>query len=582
MSNAPLSLQGLVSALQQIQLSQTSLLSSIVGAVDALAADRGTAVTIGTEHLVLASAPPGVVLRSLESADLPLGTTTAPGALQPDGTSIVVNGGTISAKGGSSAGVSIVAGNGLLGGTVTNGGTISLEPATTAQLGGVIPDGSTILVGAGGRISAAPSGGGGGSGGTVTAVVAGTGLAVGTLTSGGTITSAGTINFAPIPSHDLLANTGGAPAAPTGVSLSALLDVAIANTQGDLLYRDAAAWQALAPGTAGRFLQTGGATANPAWADAVTKVVAGAGLSGGTISTTGTLAVTPATTAAIGGVIVGSGLAITGGGTLSATGGAAVTSVVAGTGLNVGAGPGGTITSTGTLNLAPATTSVLGGVIVGAGLTIASGTLSASGGVSGTGLFSPILSALPTSVNTGFSTWVNQGATAVFSNSLMGLTLQDQTSAGSDNWRILKKAAPATPYTATGLFLLSSFIGADVSAGFTWRDSATGKLEVLCFNQRGNGFTATVFAFTNPTSFSANVAIGTYFSGLYCWFRLKDDGTNVFFQASGDGVAFSTVYTVAKAGGFLGSSGYNEIGMALNPLNGGLALTLASYGETSP
>ena len=38
--------------------------------------------------------------------------------------------------------------------------------------------------------------------------------------------------------------------------------------QGDILYYDGSAWKKLAPGTAGQLLQTGGAGANPSWADA--------------------------------------------------------------------------------------------------------------------------------------------------------------------------------------------------------------------------------------------------------------------------------------------------------------------------
>jgi hypothetical protein len=38
--------------------------------------------------------------------------------------------------------------------------------------------------------------------------------------------------------------------------------------QGDLLYRDAAAWARLAAGTSGQFLQSGGASANPSWVTA--------------------------------------------------------------------------------------------------------------------------------------------------------------------------------------------------------------------------------------------------------------------------------------------------------------------------
>lgn len=53
---------------------------------------------------------------------------------------------------------------------------------------------------------------------------------------------------------------------PAAVSLSAAIDAAIGSTQGDILYRGASTWAVLAPGTSGYFLQTAGASANPAWA----------------------------------------------------------------------------------------------------------------------------------------------------------------------------------------------------------------------------------------------------------------------------------------------------------------------------
>ena len=51
----------------------------------------------------------------------------------------------------------------------------------------------------------------------------------------------------------------------TAADVSATLDK-IGGTQGDLLYRDSSKWNVLPAGIAGRFLQTGGAGANPAWA----------------------------------------------------------------------------------------------------------------------------------------------------------------------------------------------------------------------------------------------------------------------------------------------------------------------------
>lgn len=48
------------------------------------------------------------------------------------------------------------------------------------------------------------------------------------------------------------------------VTLSEVLD-SLSTTHGAILYRDSAAWQALAPGTAGQILQTNGSGADPSW-----------------------------------------------------------------------------------------------------------------------------------------------------------------------------------------------------------------------------------------------------------------------------------------------------------------------------
>jgi hypothetical protein len=100
---------------------------------------------------------------------------------------------------------------------------------------------------------------GGAGTGTVTSITAGTGLA------GGTIIAAGTVSLAGIGVGDVLANTGTATAAPTGVTVSALLDASLGATQGDIAYRGASGWVVLSPGTAGQALISGGAAANPAW-----------------------------------------------------------------------------------------------------------------------------------------------------------------------------------------------------------------------------------------------------------------------------------------------------------------------------
>mgnify|MGYP001595291420 CR=1 FL=1 len=66
-------------------------------------------------------------------------------------------------------------------------------------------------------------------------------------------------------------NTAGAGTGEE-VTLTQLLDWAGGVAQGDVLYRAASAWDNLAAGTAGQYLQTQGAGANPLWASAGTSL----------------------------------------------------------------------------------------------------------------------------------------------------------------------------------------------------------------------------------------------------------------------------------------------------------------------
>lgn len=93
---------------------------------------------------------------------------------------------------------------------------------------------------------------------------------------------------------DVLANISGGSAAPSGTTLTALIDAAIGSTQGDILYRGASSWSVLAPGPSGQVLQSGGTGANPSWTPAggagtVTNVATGTGLTGGPVTGTGTI-----------------------------------------------------------------------------------------------------------------------------------------------------------------------------------------------------------------------------------------------------------------------------------------------------
>lgn len=60
-------------------------------------------------------------------------------------------------------------------------------------------------------------------------------------------------------------NISGASAAPSDNTITAVLDKLFGTTQGSVIYRGASSWAALTPGTAGQFLTTQGAGANPNW-----------------------------------------------------------------------------------------------------------------------------------------------------------------------------------------------------------------------------------------------------------------------------------------------------------------------------
>jgi len=184
--------------------------------------------------------------------------------------------------------------NGTLG--LANGGT-SGTTITLQNLGNTSAYNFNLPIIAGSAGQVLTSQGGGSTSMTWTTPTTGTVTSIATNNgiTGGTITSSGTIGLATIANHNLLANTSGSTAAPVATTLTALIDDAIASTQGDILYRNSSSWVALAPGSNGQVLTTGGASANPSWMNTstgtVTNIATGSGLTGGPITTTGTILV---------------------------------------------------------------------------------------------------------------------------------------------------------------------------------------------------------------------------------------------------------------------------------------------------
>lgn len=88
----------------------------------------------------------------------------------------------------------------------------------------------------------------------------------------------GNTKLAQTAAFTLKGNPTNATANVQDAALSTFLDT-ISATQGTVLYRGASTWSALAPGTSGQYLTSGGASANPSWSTAA---------GGGNVSTSGT------------------------------------------------------------------------------------------------------------------------------------------------------------------------------------------------------------------------------------------------------------------------------------------------------
>lgn len=202
-------------------------------------------------------------------------------------------------------------------------------------------------------------------------------------------------------------------------------------------------------------------------------------------------------------------------------------------------------------------------------------------GGGGSGLYSQVLSATPTGASTGLSTWVNQGSATV-ADDATGVTIYSPSNGAADNLRLRHKAVPATPYTVTALVGFTANPTASFPVGsFGWYDGTT-KLQSIDFSFRNAAAVAPRMVvrdwdtITSPSTLRATVPDSVL---TPTWCRLQDDGTTVSFQISFDGVHFATLYSIAKASGFLGSSGYSRIFYGVNAFSAEAWLCLLSYAE---
>lgn len=193
-------------------------------------------------------------------------------------------------------------------------------------------------------------------------------------------------------------------------------------------------------------------------------------------------------------------------------------------------------------------------VVAGSGL--AGGDITTTGTISVAGVTQPTVAGLP------FTVWQNQGGATITTNAV-GVSMFCPSSGGSNALRFLGEPAPSTPYSFTAHVDMTQIdSGHNGAAGIGWSDGTQYQfIGIVGANASG--------AFVNVQYWTTNSAFSTNnFSGAQtrtdCWFQITDDGTNVIFALSNDGINFVTAYSVAKASGALGASGYSHVGLIGN------------------
>ena len=214
-------------------------------------------------------------------------------------------------------------------------------------------------------------------------------------------------------------------------------------------------------------------------------------------------------------------------------------------------------------------------------------TATAGGGGGGSGLFSQIMSATPTLSSTGLTTAWNQAGTFSATNAATGILINDTTATpiGDINEGVLK-AYPSTPFTLITLMSNPMFtpdLGAGPWINIVIASSPSGAVETFGMNKNASIYGLCGIRWSNPNTYSAYAFDTSINVTPFIWLKLKDDGTTVTLFMSGDGVAWQFAYSETKSSSFLGSSGYNYLGVGMDThgaVYGGN--TLMSWTITTP
>lgn len=195
----------------------------------------------------------------------------------------------------------------------------------------------------------------------------------------------------------------------------------------------------------------------------------------------------------------------------------------------------------------------------------------------GRGLYRQVMSTTPTSVGTGLVGWLNQGG-ATISDTPVGISVTAPAIANGDSIVGRLMPAPTPPYKIKALISSTRDSSTYASSGIGWYDGSN-KLHVIALSpQNGSPQVVAVSKYNSPTSYNSG-DFGSTQDGLAqpLWLQIADDGTNISFAFSQDGVNFLTGYSNAKSSSWLGSSGYSNIVVTTNAQKSETTTTVLSW-----
>ncbi|HWB08628.1 MAG TPA: hypothetical protein VG826_05365 [Pirellulales bacterium] len=139
-------------------------------------------------------------------------------------------------------------------------------------------------------------------------------------------------------------------------------------------------------------------------------------------------------------------------------------------------------------------------------------------------------------------------------------------SSGGEDVTFLARSAPSTPYQIYAAMEGAMLDPTEYSGfGIGFRESSSGKMTLLVLSMNGGSVfpQMAIYNFNSATSFNAALV-----SRFACylpspkWFSIKDDGTNVYFYASHNGIQWIQVGSASRTSWM--TTGPDQIGFALS------------------